>query len=596
MSLKELKFLDVSDNSINCNCASMKLRDALLARGIKMAKKTRCSEPISVKNATIFKPDTKTMCAFEVQDSEMQRDQPLEDVADGSGEAEEDDSALLEGDKDLTYEDKEDDRSLATETEEEATTSPPSIISEPTSSSSTTLLASTDSTSTEIASSSTSDSATKDDITFEDTEDSLRKETTTSVSLDAALKPVEIEESNKTDDSMEAATESSASPTALATSTKANDIAVSAEEGSGESDDDGSGTEGSGIIARMPAIDFNDTSGGFDEEEASESPSSSSTTTTTTTTESSGWWGFIKNLNPWSSSDPTAVPSTTEKSAEEDLKEEQFIQVSQEASTQKALDASKESAIPKNIVPNIIATSEDTSKGTTKTQAFPNSDFEDNSVDTTPSQEGKKGIGSYVVLITLLAILVILLGFAAYKGDFCRKKRKRRDVERGTELKDMQRTLLDQNNSQPKVQPINGSTMENVPLMNSANLPDEPKNNQKSYDITPAALTNGQNKTNGVAIEVNDPVKPSRKSLKQEIEAPLNGLNPPMEPIDASIRTSLYSESNEIINALDYCERPPLTPGAHRVKITMQENPDSVPKTPVLITRMKDGENLVKAP
>jgi hypothetical protein len=58
----------------------------------------------------------------------------------------------------------------------------------------------------------------------------------------------------------------------------------------------------------------------------------------------------------------------------------------------------------------------------------------------------------------------------------------------------------------------------------------------------------------------------------------------------------LLDGSDEILSNGDCCERPPLSPGAQRVKITLQENPDSVPKTPILITRLKGGENLVKAP
>ncbi|XP_011500415.1 PREDICTED: cell wall integrity and stress response component 4-like [Ceratosolen solmsi marchali] len=625
ISLKELRVLDISGNALNCNCASMKLRDALLARGIKIGKKTYCSEPSSVKRASIFKPETGLMCEFEKQDLVMQADQPIDDMVDGSGEVETEETI---SESDFAYDEREEDRTLLIESEEEAalestlmpvtrttarttgsrswttsTTMAPRTLSIITTMASSTLSTSTTAT-PETSSITTTTSArsaytdnvsvstgpTKDDITFEDTEEPLRVESVTTSAPSGT--DVKQDEAGPTSSG---AAENTVSSYATSTSASTLDHVVP-DEGSGESDDDGSGSEGSGIIARMPAIDFNETSrGAFDEDEAQASSSS-----TTTTTESSSWWGLgsiISNLNPWGSSDTTAAPSSTEKSAEDDLREEEFIQVTNDASTRESIDTVKHTVIPSATpnLPNIVPTDEGALDLTS--QDVTSKNLEDNSVDTSPSQDNKKGIGSYIVLITLLVILAILLGFAIYKGDLCRKKRKRRDVERGTEMKDMQRTLLDQNVTQPKVQPINGNTMENVPLMNSASLPDEPKCNQKRYDVSPTSLaSNGPNKTNGIAIEVNDPIKPSRKSLKQDIEAPLNGLNPPMEAIDAPTRTSLHSECNEIINALDYCEQPPLTPGAHRVKITMQDNPDSVPKTPILITRMKDGDKLIKAP
>lgn len=594
MNLKELRLLDISGNPLNCNCANMKLRDALLARGVKISKKTQCSEPVSSQNSSILKPDTKTTCVFEKQDLEMQGDQPTIEGAEGSGEAEEDD-ALEEADKDVMYDEKEVEPQTSNyenNEETEAPPTPPEISSSPPTTSSR-----TDEVVTIEAVPSSTD-ASKDDITFDDSEGSLKKETTTEGLVDQAEKTKESEEpatpevsdnSNKSDDiivPVAVPKESSVTDDVSESpkSAKTDDIIVP-YEGSGEAEDDGSGAEGSGMIASMPGIDFNETRIG-----AEEADDQTSSTSTTSTTEGTGWWGFgdiINNFNPWGSSETTEAPrTTTQKSTEDDLKEEQFIQVTNKPSIEIFQKSSK-------------IVEENLSKQSPRTDTSPNGDLEDNSMDSAFSQESKKGMGSYIVLAILLGILAALISIAAYKADFCRKKRKRRDVEKGTELKDMQKSLLDQNPNQPKIQVANGNTLENVPLMNSSALPEEPKDHQNSYDITPAVITNGSSRPNGSTLDINDPIKPPRKSLNQEIEAPLNGLNPPMEAIDAydgPTRTSLHGESGDVVDNGNCGDMSPLSPEAQRVKITLQENPDSVPRTPILITRLKGGENLVKAP
>ncbi|XP_003425187.1 uncharacterized protein LOC100122685 [Nasonia vitripennis] len=605
MSLKELRLLDLSSNPLNCNCPSLKLRDALLARGVKISKKTTCAEPASVKHASILKPDTKMTCLFEKQDEEMQADQPIDE---GSGEAEpinEEDETLDEAEKDLDVEEKDVEQPEIGENEAE--TLPPASSPEPSSSVEPAEVSSSEDLSvTTIAS--------RDDITFDDTE----REATTSIPVEeknASDEPI-VSSSSETvpegvmDDLVYAVAEKKNTtdvPIVSSSSTKPEktDEIIVPDVGSGETDadvDEGSGSEGSGMIARMPAIDFNETGAGPEEEEVQISPSS--TTSTSTTTEGSIWGGWnlgsvLSNLNPFGSSETTEQPQSPEKSAEEEIKEDGFIPAGQEPPKPEVFDVVEDPVLPPKIV-----VPDEALKQSPRTLEAPKEvvAVEETNDLTGPemSTESKKGMGSYIVLAALLAILAGLIGIAAYKGDFCRKKRKRNDVERGTELKDMQRSLLEQNAGAvpPKIQ-ANGNTMENVPLMTCA-PPEEPKDNQRSYDITPTApLTNGNGRAVGVTQDTSDPVKPPRKG--QEIEAPLNGLNPPMEAIDAvdDPRTSLHSNcSDELLqNGGDYDgEGPPLSPGAQRVKITMQDNPDSVPKTPILITRLKGGENLVKTP
>ena len=576
LSLKELRFLDVSENPLICTCTTLKLRDALVARGVEISKKTYCREQFGARYTSILKRDKNMVCLLELQDRQMQGDQPVE----GSGEAEEDE-ALNEAEEDLGEEEKviEDD---------EAETELPVTSTEATQASSTTEPVSSEVSSTEAASSIT---AAKDDISFAESENSTIKEATTETSVVKPEENPEEDEKEEEEEKEKGIMDDLVFPVIVPKETTVNDLIEASsspkptdelivpDEGSGEGDDDGSGLEGSGLIAHMPPIDFNETSGGLDEE-----AHVSSTSSTTTTTQAS-WWSIINDINPWgySAETTTAAPtSTTEKSPEEAAKAEDFIPLA-------PVTPVVEVIAPKSIVPDT------NSKHSPRTLAEPINDEvagydSDNSA---PSQESKKGMGSYVVLAILLAILALLISFAAYKGDFCRKKPKRRDVERGTELKDMQKSLLEQN-SQPKIQVSNGNTMENVPLMNST-LPEEPKDNQRSYDITSTPMTNGANKTNGSAIDPNDPVKPPRRSPNpgDQIEAPLNGLNPPMEDIDA---TPMHNGSLEYLNNGHFDEQPPLSPNAQRVKITLQENPDSVPKTPILITRLNGGENLVKAP
>ncbi|XP_058794401.1 uncharacterized protein LOC131666062 [Phymastichus coffea] len=613
MGLKELKYLDVSDNPLNCNCVSMKLRDSLLARGVKISKKTRCLEPVSSKGLSLLKPDTKMTCVFETQDLEMQGDQPSEDRIDATGDEEFGQIA----DDDLAGEEKE--LEQPAEITEEETPSPLSQSEDP-------------STQIEMLSSSTSSAGLSTDglTLFSSTSSNGYSSDTEMSSLPTSSQGSFIEAETSSPSTL---SESSSTVTILTTLAEATPVEISSStietssekdeevdldaavvekkesstpdlftqyitEGSGETDDEGSGEpddEGSGLDVipkiispvNVDEINFNDTL-----ENADDSSSVVPITSITPTTTDAGWWGVWDVLNPFGSSSDsitTSAPLTTEKNPEQQVEEEQFIP----SATELAKDAEESPIVPK------IAVQDESLRNSVEPPTGDNPPAGDavvGAADSAPSQEPQKGTGSYYVLATLLAILAILIAFAAYKGDFCKKKRKRGDVERGTEMKDMQKSLLEQNAVQPKVQVSNGNTMENVPLMNSTSTPEEPKENQRSYDISPApATTNGANKSGGWTTDVIDPVKPPRKGYGQEIEAPLNGLNPPMDDIDGP--TTVNSGSDDALANGDYNgEVPPLSPGAQRVKITMGELPESVPKTPILITRLKNGDNLVKTP
>ncbi|KZC05252.1 hypothetical protein WN55_08859 [Dufourea novaeangliae] len=210
-------------------------------------------------------------------------------------------------------------------------------------------------------------------------------------------------------------------------------------------------------------------------------------------------------------------------------------------------------------------------------------DLNDKLAEVSPAKQSKKGMGSYVVLAALLAILATLIVFAAYKGDFCRKKRKRGDVENGTDMKDMQKALLDTGNAtQPKV--VTNGTMENVPLVEDSIDHEETK--RSDVHRTEMEVSRPSNGT----LERVDPVKPPRRTNEPsspDRDSLKNDSSPARtSPVDVTVNNGPSTDVNG----------PPLSPGAQRVKITLQENPDSVPRTPILITRTMVGENLVKAP
>ncbi|KAJ8669920.1 hypothetical protein QAD02_001179 [Eretmocerus hayati] len=571
MTLKELKELDLSGNPLNCNCASLNMRDKLVSKGVKITKETLCSEPSSSKHAPIMKPDTEKTCAFESQDTEMQADEP-----EGEKVEESTDSGVASSDtKEDVKEDATPTDSPVVPKEEDTPTVAPEVKSEPVE----TIPSSTESIPTETASSEApSSSTTKNSVNASPNADEDVKQETTQLSVDSIPKssepekPENVEESKKpeqTDDVTNPDTVTKLDSTSEIPVKQSPDIFHSPavlKEASGEVDNiegSGTGSEGSGLFSNPPPIDF--------ETISQVEPETTVTSVETTTKEAPPLWGFgavLRNILPFGGSETTTLaPSSTEKSIADTLAEEGLIPGLKTDST-----PSKTESPPAD-------------SPTLKSEVKEDSDGEkdNNSADSAFSLQSKQSTASYIVLAILLAILGILIITAAFKGNFCRRKKNTRDVEKGRELKDMQKSLLDQNASQPKIKPSNGNMMENVPLMHGSVPPEEPKGNQRSYDITASVVTNGNGRSNG---------KPSRNLPGQEIAPPLNGLNPPMDAIDGP--TTMDEDSNEILHNGDYDGRS--SPNAQRVKITMQNIPDSLPRTPILITRLQDCENLVKTP
>lgn len=557
--LKNLKHLDIHGNPLQCNCATLKVRDLITQRGVTISKKILCAGPGHMKGTSLMKPIAANICSFEQQDREMQNDQ-----AEGSGYQDLGSGEVMD---ELSEEDEEDyvevnNSTLAKPKEPEVETPFPTVLDSSTESSVSKEI------STEATTNSLQHSSEEEEIFF-DYEDKKEQATTT-------------EMSRKDEDIKDALFY----PTA----------------GSGDGDE--SSGEGSGAGAH------------FDEEEKADDEKSSLFTGGTSL------WNMIFDGFTGGTS------ATTPKTKDPDLEEEEFIDVSStKLATEEPIVPSKSHSVESDIYK---ITTEVTIKNQTPdpmnndVQVLKPPDTDDDSKSgnmmdrgnkeqavSSPNQS-KKGMGSYVVLAVLLAIVAALIGFAAYRGEICRK-RKPPDVETGTEMKEIQKSLLEngENSSQPKKEENAVShvrELESVPLMKVRSAADDAKIDEiqsDEYQAQEAPRLNG-------TVDHSEPVKPPRKQLSQDESAisqdnevredrprvDVNSLkknfledrNP--QPSTSSIPTTNGPTSH----ASESSNGPPLSPGAQRVKITLQEIPDSVPKTPILITRTMAGENLVKTP
>lgn len=580
LHLKSLKVLDISGNPLNCNCATLKARDKLLEKGVKISKRSLCSGPVAVKGWSLLKPSLKLICLFEEQDKGMQMDQPLVGAAEGSGE-------LGSGDEEPFEDDKEDDleevAAPPVNVPEVAETPAPETPAPETPAPETPAPKTPEA---ETLAPKTSEAETPAPETpLEVTQP------TSNVEVSATpVSPVEVslEKSKlKGDDGLFFDTDEKPAivspPVPQTDRPAANDDLVYAVEGSGDDDEfEGSGT-------RVPPIDFSKAEDG--------------TVFENTVTEGDGGSLFESLFGSWSETSTTGAP---EEKTVSDIENEEFLPVVPFKASE--VEGILTKTVQREHTPfksgldlSDVKEVNGTKNGETKPE-----------IADASSQETKMGYGSMVVLIVLLAIFVALVGLAAYKGDFCKKKRVPDDLERGTELKEMRKSLLDAGNAQPKIS-SNGNT-ESVPLMNAA--PPQEANDSKPLSRNGNATVDGPAKSDPSAKpdlsaksepsvpESLDPVKPPRRSIPHEefLRPATNGKSNPEPYINSEKfhKIPLNLSSNDIktppstpMIPSDFGS-PPLSPDAQRVKIILQDNPDSVPKTPILITRTKMGENLVK--
>ncbi|EFN79497.1 protein windpipe [Harpegnathos saltator] len=584
MRLKNLRHLDIHGNPLECNCATLKVRDLVAHRGVTMSKKVVCAGPSNMKGTSLMKPSATIICSLEKQDREMQNDQPEGSGMDaGSGDAsdawdefaEEEETEGTRGIKMGTEEGEEEEEEEEDNDDDEYVEVHNGSSEKP-----------------KEAEAETPIPAVSSDFT-----------TRSSVLLELATK-----ESTEASEEATGTTTSSLLPTA-----DDDEIFFDSEERKEQS----ATTEMSRKVIKdslfYPASgDGYDASGegsgaGYDEERTNPAEGDSN--------EGSFLWNVVTGIAGFLGA--TAAPPETK---EPNLEEEQFLDVSTKLATEEPVvsitshvvgadldkvtgDATRKatSASIADGVEVMRSAGDGSKSGNVKAEV---DSLNDELAEVSTSKQSKKGMGSYVVLAVLLAVLAALIGFAAYKGDFCRKKRKRDDVENGTELKDMQKSLLpDTGNAvQPKI--ASNGNAESVPLVEGAPdedaRPDKIRSDDQKTQETPRSL-------NGTTVDHPDPVKPPRKQItpqeEQAVEdrprVDVNSLKEnfladrpsPVQPSPSSTATNngpatLDSQPNG----------PPLSPGAQRVRITLQEIPDSVPKTPILITRTMAGENLVKTP
>lgn len=522
LDLKNLKFLDVTRNNIDCNCATLRVRDKLVEKGIKIGKKAVCSGPVGVKGWSLLKPTSELVCIFEEQDEGMQNDQPVKDDEEDFGSGDEvidDDEGEFEDD------------TPKTEAETPVPETPVPFIENVTPKIEIEIETELPIEITEIS---------KIDVTStKPVEDSLEKN-----KLKGAKEEFFFENDEKSSTEAIPQTEKSV---------KFDQFPI---EGSGD-DDEGSGT-------LTPPIDFTKKR---EEESVKDSIFDKDATDSGSL--------FDRIFGSWPETTSTVIPEEkTPKFSE--MEKEEFLPVKPEKATE------ADGMLVKNVPDNVPQKEID--KTIVKDNVIKDGETKQELADA--SQDSKTGNAPMVVLIVLLGIFVALLILAAYKGDFCKKKRVPDDVERGTELKEMRKSLLEGGNAQPKLS--NGNT-ESVPLI-KVPLNDKEKETLHRNGVNDSPAEPSQDSL--------DPVKPPRKSIPQdELKLPTNGKT--HQPPD-NFKVPLNLPQNELTappnTPMTDFGSPPLSPDAQRVKIILQENPDSVPKTPILITRTKMGENLVKTP
>lgn len=576
--LKSLKHLDIHGNPLDCNCATLKVRDLIVQRGVSVSKKVICTGPGNMKGTSLLKPIAAIICSFEQQDREMQNDQAYEGSGtDGESEDVLDEFTEDDEEKEKTEEEEEEEEEEEDEEYVEVNNGTSEKPKEP--EMETPFPTMGESTTNSSAISSTEVTASEE-VTAS-AERATTTTTTTTSSLQRTIDDEEIFFDNEEKKEHTSTTEISRKHENF------KDALFYPSSGDG---DDGSG-EGSG--AAMSHYDEERT------EKAEESSFFSGNILDTI-------FGMLGN---------TAAPRK-----DPDLEEEQFIEASSTESTMETIPSSRSYPVevertitthgPTQVsiangveVLKSASTGDDESKSSNvKTEV---DSLNDEQANTSPAKQSKKGMGSYVVLGILLAVVAGLIGFAAYRGKLCNKKRKRSDVENGTELKDMQKSLLPDagNSTQPKI--ASNGNAESVPLVEGG-APDGEEAKVDKVRGDDRQSQEAPRSVNGTADHP-DPVKPPRRLISQDEqkneERPRVDLNSLRENFFAQDRTNPTQLSESPVTAnngptddISESNGPPVSPGAQRVKITMQENPDSVPKTPILITRTMAGENLVKTP
>ncbi|XP_012340760.1 LOW QUALITY PROTEIN: protein windpipe [Apis florea] len=540
--LKFLKHLDLQGNPLRCDCATLATRDLLVNSGVKLGGNITCASPAMSKGIPLQKLDAAIVCRFEEQDLlGMQNDQGDENH-DGSGDSS--DKRDNDDDDDDDEEEQEQEQEEEEEKEEEGEDSMEIIRIVD----STTIRAESETPFREI------DEPPPPVSTpfFEEVESPSQAETSTRAG--------EVKEEEEEQPSSKTFANEKIHEDGLFYPTEGSGSLDEEEE---EEEVEGSGMEGSGtggLVSTHPSRKKEEGFSLFD-----------------------GLYNIL-----WGTTEES-TSSTNE--AGPDLEEEQFIDVTKGEKGLEEEEGEEEEEEDKTSTSSSIAATITTTEiilvpGVNESSKLgnmkiANEDGEGNGDElASPTRQSKKGMGSYVVLAALLAILATLIGFAAYKGGFCRRRRKRGDVENGTELKDMQKALLETANAGAQAKVASNGNVESAPLVV------DPETDRDEIKVSnDRRITAEIPKRSAVTESEVRPRSPSRgrRSRRDSIDGDASR--------EDAVEDCVLQQQRQ-----QQQQQPPLSPGAQRVKITVQENPDSVPKTPILITRTSNGENLVKTP
>lgn len=323
-----------------------------------------------------------------------------------------------------------------------------------------------------------------------------------------------------------------------------------------EEEESGSGS-GSGDGGILPFNDYDE----FDAFFASEIP-----TTEEPVTSSSSFFDW--NPFSWFSGSNTATEEVSESTPEAKVDDEKDDENDEVATTETLIT---EAPIIPKVVEKIQAEVQKTvpeEKVEVKTDEETESkkDVEDDvELGNVRSEQDGDNVTTYAclgVLSLLLLLLIIFVIFKKRKSDKKRKRQGKRDVEsRGTEMRDMNKKLMEQNSAKPAVNGKNGN------FETDSLLPNGDKKPVAMPRIVPSTI---------------DPKPALEKLLDPKADAIETYDNVPLPknvaPVSSNKGSSVLHPVNDHDRSNDY-----------KVKTKLKEIPESLPKTPVLVNRTRSN-------
>lgn len=192
--------------------------------------------------------------------------------------------------------------------------------------------------------------------------------------------------------------------------------------------------------------------------------------------------------------------------------------------------------------------------------------------------------GTYILLVILGICLIALMVFVMMKNKKEKNRNRRYDVEKngGTELQDMDKSLLGKTADKNKNGNGNGKATEHIPLMNG-------------QFQTPEITVDEPSKQpmNGNGVKPSDSLHEIPNDRKTHPESDEESFHPANDNLPESLNVSPEPPkrySPIYTNRSPHSERysPVYSPETGRVKIKLTETPK--PKTPVVVTRSRSEE------